>query len=314
VLQRGHYEDALAANSGWQDGDWNCDREFSTSDLVVALQLGGYGEAAGNQFLLVAHRETDQVLSFDAATGEFVAEFASLESPLDIAIGPDGDVYVAQQTDPLQISRYRASGQFVTSIEVLPATDIPHLAFAPNGDLYVTYFLARRIERFRVEGDAIVSMGDIVPSGALDSISVDGFDVGDDGDLYVSVRQTETIWRFSGTTGERLDDFASAPRPEEIVFGPHGDLYVGSGVPRSGQVRRFDGTSGELIEVLIDEIPYIYGGIEPAFTDDGYLLLALVDLSGLKIHRYDALTGDWIDILVGEGPVGLEFPADLALL
>jgi sugar lactone lactonase YvrE len=313
VLQRGHYEDGVPANSGWRDGDWNCDREFSTADLVVTLQHGNYGQVVQDSFLLVAHRETDQVLSFDAATGEFVAEFAKLERPLDIEVGPDGDVYVAQQTGPPRLSRYRANGQLVTSIVIPGRADAPRLAFGPNGDLYAAYFLSRRIERFSVDGDEIVSLGDIVQPGVLGSVN--GFDVGPNGDLYVAVGQTETIWRFSGTTGERLDDFAAAPGPEGMAFGPDGDLYVGSDLLDGGQVRRYDGTSGKLASVLIDELPHAYGHIDPVFSDDGYLLLAIVDHEGYpKVHRYDALTGEWIDVLAGEGEVGLEFPVDIALL
>jgi hypothetical protein len=42
VFQRGEYEDGVAANSGWSDGDWNGDGEFGSDDLVTALQGGGY--------------------------------------------------------------------------------------------------------------------------------------------------------------------------------------------------------------------------------------------------------------------------------
>ena len=31
-----------ALNSGWEDGDWDGDGEFSTSDLVLAFQSGYY--------------------------------------------------------------------------------------------------------------------------------------------------------------------------------------------------------------------------------------------------------------------------------
>lgn len=42
VLQAGEYEDAIAANSTWVEGDWNGDFEFDTADLVAALEDGGY--------------------------------------------------------------------------------------------------------------------------------------------------------------------------------------------------------------------------------------------------------------------------------
>lgn len=43
VLVAGEYEDGIAGNSGWTDGDWDGDGEFSRLDLVLALQDGDYG-------------------------------------------------------------------------------------------------------------------------------------------------------------------------------------------------------------------------------------------------------------------------------
>jgi len=34
------YEDDLVGNSTWEEGDWNADGEFDTSDLVLAFQSG----------------------------------------------------------------------------------------------------------------------------------------------------------------------------------------------------------------------------------------------------------------------------------
>jgi hypothetical protein len=42
VFQQGHYEDGIAGNSGWADGDWNGDGEFDSADFVKAFQAGSY--------------------------------------------------------------------------------------------------------------------------------------------------------------------------------------------------------------------------------------------------------------------------------
>jgi hypothetical protein len=42
VFGVGEYEDAVAGNSGWADGDWNGDGEFTSGDFVTAFQDGGY--------------------------------------------------------------------------------------------------------------------------------------------------------------------------------------------------------------------------------------------------------------------------------
>jgi hypothetical protein len=42
LLQIGEYEDDIAGNSGWSEGDFDGDAEFGTSDLVLIFQTGGY--------------------------------------------------------------------------------------------------------------------------------------------------------------------------------------------------------------------------------------------------------------------------------
>lgn len=42
VFQAGEYDDAVVGNSTWADGDWNCDGEFSSSDIVLAFMRGTY--------------------------------------------------------------------------------------------------------------------------------------------------------------------------------------------------------------------------------------------------------------------------------
>ena len=42
VVSLGHYEDQLIGNSTWNTGDWNADGEFTTADLVLAFQDGGF--------------------------------------------------------------------------------------------------------------------------------------------------------------------------------------------------------------------------------------------------------------------------------
>jgi hypothetical protein len=45
TFQIGEYEDSIADNSTWREGDWNADGDASSSDLVVAFEDGGYNPA-----------------------------------------------------------------------------------------------------------------------------------------------------------------------------------------------------------------------------------------------------------------------------
>ncbi|MDG2382161.1 MAG: PEP-CTERM sorting domain-containing protein [Pirellulaceae bacterium] len=42
VFTAGEYEDATPENSGWETGDWNGDRDFTSSDFVTAFQGAGF--------------------------------------------------------------------------------------------------------------------------------------------------------------------------------------------------------------------------------------------------------------------------------
>jgi hypothetical protein len=46
VLANGEYEDNIAGNSTWSEGDWTGEGDFDSGDLVEALASGGYVEAA----------------------------------------------------------------------------------------------------------------------------------------------------------------------------------------------------------------------------------------------------------------------------
>ena len=46
VFQAGEYEDEVAMNSTWSEGDWDGDGDFTTSDLVAAFNEGHYESAA----------------------------------------------------------------------------------------------------------------------------------------------------------------------------------------------------------------------------------------------------------------------------
>ncbi|MCA9215071.1 MAG: hypothetical protein KDB27_18510 [Planctomycetales bacterium] len=45
VFEAAEYEDDIAGNSSWADGDWNGDGDFTSRDLVFAFQEGGFEES-----------------------------------------------------------------------------------------------------------------------------------------------------------------------------------------------------------------------------------------------------------------------------
>jgi hypothetical protein len=45
-VENGKYEDDVLGNSTWSDGDWNCDGDFDSRDLVLAFSASEYLTAA----------------------------------------------------------------------------------------------------------------------------------------------------------------------------------------------------------------------------------------------------------------------------
>jgi hypothetical protein len=72
LFQLGEYEDGIAGNSTWDEGDWNGDGEFDSNDLLLAVTTGGYvatrpepvpAVAASSRISAISALEADRVLA-----------------------------------------------------------------------------------------------------------------------------------------------------------------------------------------------------------------------------------------------------------
>lgn len=98
--------------------------------------------------------------------------------------------------------------------------------------------------------------------------------------------------------------------PDDLTYGPDGNLYVSSGTNTGGAVLRFDGTTGAFIDVFATS-PSLKRPYGNAFGPDGKLYVA--SFRSDEILRFDAKTGAFIDVFAfGMGtPDGLNGPNDL---
>lgn len=95
-----------------------------------------------------------------------------------------------------------------------------------------------------------------------------------------------------------------------MVFGPDGNLYVSSAA--TNEVLRFT-ASGQFIDVFVEAgsggLATPHRGI--LFDTDGSLLVS--SLNSNSVLRYDGQTGDFIEVVIGPGEAGLDWPTGMAM-
>jgi sugar lactone lactonase YvrE len=98
--------------------------------------------------------------------------------------------------------------------------------------------------------------------------------------------------------------------PDDMNYGPDGNLYVSSGTDTGGAILRFDGRTGAFIDVFATS-PSLKRPYGHAFGPDGKLYVS--SFRSDEILRFDAVTGQFIDVFAaGNGTAnGLNGPNDL---
>src|SRR6266511_4209185 len=126
------------------------------------------------------------------------------------------------------------------------------------------------------------------------------------------------ILRYDDARGAFISPFVpnAGFQPLDMTFAPDGNLYVTNGVamstdpsePRAFSVRRYNGSTGSLIDVFaIGGLLHFPQGL--AFGSDGNLYVASNGPN--QVSRYDGTTGAFIDAFITPGRGGLEAPISL---
>ncbi len=196
----------------------------------------------------------NQVLHYDGATGAFKGTFVGsgsggLSAARGVAVGPDGNLYVASSGATNQVLRYDGvTGAFIDVFSTGHPAAIGAIAFGPDGNLYGAVTTANVV--FKVNGTTGAWIG-YIGAGSPLTYAI-GIAFGPDGNLYVGSFTGNQVLRFDGTTGALLGGIPAAdPHPDGprlLAFGPDGNLHVTC--RDSNQVMQYDGTTLAFIDVF----------------------------------------------------------------
>jgi hypothetical protein len=188
------------------------------------------------------------------------------------------------------------------------------LAYA---DLFASNQGANNILRYHERtGDFL---GEFIPAGSGGLGIPDGLLFGPEGNLYVGSLETDSILRYDGITGDPLPSAGNSgatfvpsgsggltfgsPGSDDawMIFGRDGNLYVKSGGIHGspGSVLRFNGATGEFIDVFVPEgSGGLTGPRALVFGPDGNLYVNSSDPGPGSVLRYDGTTGVFLDVFV----------------
>jgi len=321
---------------------------FGLAALVI-LAIGA--ERVVAEQLLVASYSNDEVLSYNATTGAYQGVFASSLGPgsggLGLALGPNGNVYAANENSPGSTAVMQLNG----STGALVNTFVPSgtgglfssfsMTFGPDGNLYVSNDVggSPSSDVLRFNGTTGAFMGAFVPPGS-GLAAPRSVKFGPDGNLYVANPignndNTYAILKYNGTTGAFIGDFVAPGSGGvagigDFVWGPNGNLYVGSNYYNGqnySEVLEYNGTTGAFMSVFV---PVGSGGLDApnalAFGPNGNLFVSSGDNN--EVLEYNGTTGAFLTDFVAPGnglstPYGMLFdpspnatpePATLTLL
>jgi outer membrane protein assembly factor BamB len=198
--------------------------------------------------LYVASAANDRILRYDGTTGAFLNAFiqpnanglgaTDLDYPVDMAFGPDGNLYVSSQLNDAILRFNPNTGAFLGSFASGGILDGPSGITFANGSLYAVGRFRNNVVRYDFATGAV--NGSFSLSGLNQPF---GIDVGADGRLYVAEGNAGRVLRIDQNSGSVLSTFASGlSLPIGVGFGPGGDLFVANF--NADTVSRFDGVTG----------------------------------------------------------------------
>jgi hypothetical protein len=260
--------------------------------------------------LFIACHDASKVTRLDVLSNTLTDPFVApgsggLNIATGVTFGPDANVYVTGR-DNSQILRYSPSGEFIDVFVDVASSWLFDSRFGPDRNLYVlTNSTVLRYDQAGAPCPSTGQAGAIFAAGSY-SGNLRGLTFGSDGAPFVATDGGK-IYRLDPVTGNATE-FATGPGFHGLAFGPSGDLFAAC--PFSGQVVRFDGTTGSQVSIFASELGYVMG---IAFGPEGdpYVSSGFLGL----IYHLDGTDGTIVDAFPcgytgGYGPCWITFRPD----
>ena len=171
------------------------------------------------------------------------AEGKPFNKPTDLALGPDGEIFISDGYGNARIHKYSPDGELIKSWGQ-PGTgpsefDLPHcVRVDPRNRLMVADRENNRIQFFTLDGEYIEEWGDL--------LHPDTIYIGDDDLVYIAeLDQRISIMTLEGEVISRWGSEPGSTVPGEFMACPHGiwldshgDIYVGE-VQADARLQKF---------------------------------------------------------------------------
>ncbi len=282
--------------------------------LAVLISSLWLPTARADVFVSGSNTLRTDVLSFSQVTAAPKLDMPVGRETTGLAIGPDGNLYVADETPA--VVRFNPAGVLIgTFIPAGSGLSFPlGMTFGPDGNLYVADY-STGVHQFN--GTTGASMA-VITTGEP-GVGLYPFDVrfGPDNNLYVSDDNSNTILRYNGSTLAFMNTFAVPPLPSStgtnapygMAFGHNGNLYAICGVTgidgsaiTVNFIFEFDATTGAYIPFSGIGSPETYGS-DLAVGPDGFIYVP----EGTVINRYNPSGGYLQNAFSTDSKIGAEF-------
>jgi len=303
------------------EGDAKVDYTYEGGALSeIAVEDPGTAQADPSEVELAEPEATEGTPLFHSSFGTLGSEDAEFDTPTDVAIGADGDLWVADYAND-RVQHFNPAGEYVGQFGAQGSGDgqlsrPASIAIDAEGDIWVVDKNNYRIQKFSPEGEYLDQFGS-QGSAAGQFNHPEGIAIDASGDIWVSDTYNYRIQKFT-PEGELVEvvepEGLGAIEPTGIDAGPDGKVWIAdwshnrvAAVSEEGEFELSSGSAGsgpgqfsrpDAIEA--DENGNVWVG----------------DQNNGRIQRFDQ-TGEYVDEFgskgSGEGQFSFGYPFGFAV-